>query len=600
MPRTIKVFTLALIVLVVGLYGVQTKESDEEEPTVEYSEYIMDVRDGLIDEVTIGNSMIAVTKINGQHYETFDPHDSNMTDELLENRVKIKVAKVTGQSIFVRLFLVWLPTLLFMSILIYFMRKLLSAIGRQMNFGNSTARLMPVNTVNVTFNDVAGIGEAKEDVSEIVRFLNDRDRYEKVGAKVPRGILMVGPPGTGKTLLARAIAGEAGVPFFTVSGSDFVEMFVGVGASRVRDMFEDAKKKSPCIIFIDEIDAVGRKRSASDSGGGNDEREQTLNQLLVEMDGFSGNEGVVVIAATNRPGILDKALLRPGRFDRRVRFGLPDIKDREQILAVHLKKVPCADDVVVGDLARVTPGFSGAELANLVNEGALLAARFGHQEVTMDFLDKARDKMIMGAERRSMVMPEEERLITAYHEAGHAIVGRLVPEHAPVYKVSIMPRGNALGSTVFLPEHDHYSMSRDKLESKMASLFGGRVAEEIIYGKNKVTTGASNDIEHATELARNMITKWGLSDKLGPIKYKDERQKFRNSSEPYSEKVAQTIDEEIRSLVDLNYSRALTLLNTNIDILHNMAQALMHFETINRNQIDELMLGKALVPEIKG
>ena len=600
MPRSIKVFALALIVLVVGLYGVQTRESDEEEPTVEYSEYIMDVRDGLIDEVTIGNSMIAVTKINGQHYETFDPHDSNMTDELLENRVKIKVARDTGQSIFVRLFLVWVPTLLFMSTLIYFMRKLLSAIGRQMNFGNSTARLMPVNTVNVTFNDVVGIGEAKEDVSEIVRFLNDRDRYEKVGAKVPRGILMVGPPGTGKTLLARAIAGEAGVPFFTVSGSDFVEMFVGVGASRVRDMFEDAKKKSPCIIFIDEIDAVGRKRSASDSGGGNDEREQTLNQLLVEMDGFSGNEGVVVIAATNRPGILDKALLRPGRFDRRVRFGLPDIKDREQILAVHLKKVPCADDVVVGDLARVTPGFSGAELANLVNEGALLAAKLGRQEITMDFLDKARDKMIMGAERRSMVMPEEERLITAYHEAGHAIVGRLVPEHAPVYKVSIMPRGNALGSTVFLPEHDHYSMSRDKLESKMASLFGGRVAEEIIYGKNKVTTGASNDIECATELARNMVMKWGLSDKLGPIKYKDERQMSVGLSESYSEKVAQTIDEEIRSLVDSNYSRARTLLNTNIDILHNMAQALMHFETINRNQIDELMLGKALVPEIKG
>nr|HIL74309.1 ATP-dependent metallopeptidase FtsH/Yme1/Tma family protein [Rhodospirillales bacterium] len=451
MPRTIKVFALALIVLVVGFYGVHTRESDEEEPTVEYSEYIMDVRDGLIDEVTIGNSMIAVTKTNGQHYETFDPHDSNMIDDLLENRVKIKVARDTGQSIFVRLFLVWVPTLLFMSVLIYFMRKLLSAIGRQMNFGHSTARLMPVNTVNVTFNDVAGIGEAKEDVSEIVHFLNDRDRYELVGAKIPRGILMVGPPGTGKTLLARAIAGEAGVPFFTVSGSDFVEMFVGVGASRIRDMFQEAKKKAPCIIFIDEIDAVGCKRSASESGGGNDEREQTLNQLLVEMDGFSGNEGVVVIAATNRPGILDKALLRPGRFDRRVRFGLPDIKDREQILAVHLKKVPCADDVVVGDLARVTPGFSGAELANLVNEGALLAAKLGHHEITMDFLDKARDKIIMGAERRSMVMPEEERLITAYHEAGHAIVGRLVPEHAPVYKVSIMPRGNALGSTVFLP-----------------------------------------------------------------------------------------------------------------------------------------------------
>ena len=600
MPLTIKVFALVLIVLVVGLHGVHTRESDEEEPTVEYSEYIMDVRDGLIDEVSIGKSMIAVTKINGQRYKTFDPHESNMIDDLLENRVKVKVAKVAGQSILVRLLLVLVPTLLFGSILIYFMRKLLGSMGRQMNFGDSTARLMAERSINVTFNDVAGIGEAKEDVSEIVRFLNDRGRYELVGAKIPRGILMVGPPGTGKTLLARAIAGEAGVPFFSVSGSDFVEMFVGVGASRVRDMFDEAKKKTPCIIFIDEIDAVGGKRGAPDSGSSNDEREQTLNQLLVEMDGFSDNEGVVVIAATNRPDVLDKALLRPGRFDRRVSFGLPDIKDREQILAVHFKKVPCADDVVIVDLARVTPGFSGAELANLVNEGALFAARFGHQEVTMDHLDKARDKMIMGAERRSMIMPEEERLMTAYHEAGHAIVGRLVPEHAPVYKVSILPRGNTLGNTVFLPEHDHYSMSRDKLESKIASLFGGRVAEEIIYGKNKVTTGASNDIECATELARNMVMKWGLSDKLGPIKYKDERQISVGLSESYSEKVAQTIDEEIRSLVDLNYSRALTLLNTNIDILHNMAQALMHFETINRNQVDELMLGKALVPEVKG
>jgi len=410
---------------------------------------------------------------------------------------------------------------------------------------------------------------------------------------------MVGPPGTGKTLLARAIAGEAGVPFFSISGSDFVEMFVGVGASRVRDMFEQAKKRAPCIIFIDEIDAVGRQRGASGMGGGNDEREQTLNQLLVEMDGFSGNEGIIVIAATNRADVLDKALLRPGRFDRQVQVGLPDIKGREQILKVHGKKVPLAEDVNINDLARGTPGFSGAELANLINEGALFAARNNKREVSMNDLDKARDKMLMGAERRTMIMSREELLMTAYHEAGHAIVGRSVPEHDPVYKVSIMPRGGALGITMFLPERDQYSASKDKLESQIASLFGGRVAEALIYGKNKVTTGASNDIQRATQLARNMVTKWGLSERLGPMDYGDNEGGYMGpQSKPMSEQMAQVIDEEIRHVIDSNYLRAETILKEHMEILHNMAHALLDWETIDKYQIDELMQGKVLAPPV--
>jgi cell division protease FtsH len=432
----------------------------------------------------------------------------------------------------------------------------------------------------------------------MVDFLRDPGKYEALGGKIPRGVLMVGPPGTGKTLLARAIAGEAGVPFFSISGSDFVEMFVGVGASRVRDMFEQAKKRAPCIIFIDEIDAVGRQRGGSGmGGGGNDEREQTLNQLLVEMDGFSGNEGIIVIAATNRADVLDKALLRPGRFDRQVQVGLPDIKGREQILKVHADKVPLADDVNINDLARGTPGFSGAELANLINEGALFAARNKQTVVTMNNLDKARDKMIMGAEKRTMVMSRDDLLMTAYHEAGHAIVGRIVPEHDPVYKVSIMPRGGALGITMFLPDRDQYSASKDKLESQIASLFGGRVAEEMIYGKNKVTTGASNDIQRATQLARNMITKWGFSDRLGPMDYGDSEGGYMGAqAKPMSEQMAQLIDEEIRKMIDANYERATQILTDNIEIMHNMAHALLDWETIDKYQIDELMAGKKLAP----
>ncbi|MGZ6237970.1 MAG: ATP-dependent zinc metalloprotease FtsH, partial [Syntrophales bacterium] len=462
--------------------------------------------------------------------------------------------------------------------------------------GKSKARMLEEDQVKVTFADVAGCDEAKEEVVEMVDFLKDPAKYQKLGGKIPRGALMVGPPGTGKTLLARAMAGEAKVPFFTISGSDFVEMFVGVGASRVRDMFDQAKKHAPCIIFIDEIDAVGRQRGAG-LGGGNDEREQTLNQLLVEMDGFEGNEGIIVIAATNRPDVLDKALLRPGRFDRQVTVGLPDVRGREQILAVHIKKVPIADDVEVKYIAQGTPGFSGADLANLVNEAALFAARMNKRVVNMADLEKAKDKLIMGVEKTSMVMNEKEKKMTAYHEAGHAIVGRLVPEHDPVYKVSIMPRGRALGITMFLPERDQYSASKQKLDSMISSLYGGRIAEEVVFGREQVSTGASNDIERATELARNMVTKWGFSQRLGPLSYSEEEgEVFLGRSvtqhKTVAEETSHTIDEEIRSFIDRNYERAETILKENIDILHAMAEALMKYETIDKYQIDDLMARK--------
>ncbi len=566
---------------------------------VSYSDYIEDIRNGAISEVLINGDVVLGRRTNGERFTTYNPDDPHMIDELLEYGVKIKVSKPEEPSAFMQFFMSWGPMLLLIAVWIYFMRRQQSGggPGGQMGFGKSRAKLMEENQVKVGFSDVAGVEEAKEDVTEMVDFLKDPSKYEFLGGKIPRGVLMVGPPGTGKTLLARAIAGEANVPFFSISGSDFVEMFVGVGASRVRDMFEQAKKRAPCIIFIDEIDAVGRHRG-SGMGGGNDEREQTLNQLLVEMDGFSGNEGIIVIAATNRADVLDNALLRPGRFDRQVTVNLPDIKGREQILNVHAGKIPLADDVNLNDLARGTPGFSGAELANLLNEGALFAARNNQRIVTMNDLDKARDKLLMGAEKRSMVMRKEDLLMTAYHEAGHAIVGRTVPEHDPVYKVSIMPRGNSLGITMFLPEQDQYSASKDKLESQISSLFGGRIAEAIIYGKNKVTTGASNDIERATQIARNMVTKWGLSDKLGPMDYgEDEGRGYMGpQAKPMSEKMAQVIDDEIRHIVDVNYQRAENILTENMEILHNMAQALMDWETINKKQIDQLMTGKKIDP----
>jgi len=469
-----------------------------------------------------------------------------------------------------------------------------------MSFGKSKARLLGEDQVKTTFADVAGVEEATEEVGELVEFLRDPGKFQKLGGKIPRGVLMVGSQGTGKTLLARAIAGEAKVPFFTISGSDFVEMFVGVGASRVRDMFEQAKKHAPCIVFIDEIDAVGRHRGAG-LGGGHDEREQTLNQLLVEMDGFEGNEGVIIIAATNRPDVLDPALLRPGRFDRHVVVPLPDIRGREQILKVHMRKAPVSEDVKPSIIARGTPGFSRADLANLVNEAALFAARANKRTVEMQDFEKAKDKIMMGAERRSMVMSEEEKRLTAYHEAGHAIVGRLMPAHDPVYKVTIIPRGRALGVTMFLPEQDRLSYSKERLESQLCTAFGGRIAEELIFGSEKVTTGASNDIEKATEIARNMVAKWGLSEKLGPLAYsKDEGEVFLGHAvtqhKMLSDETAHAIDQEVRALIDKTYGRAKTLLQAHLDILHKMAEALLKYETIESAQIDDLMAGRPPSP----
>ncbi len=599
-----KFFMFVVIFAAVGLVisSVMNRTVPQYDPHYEisYSDFIEDVRNKVVTEVIVDGNYVDGVRQNGTRFATYNPNDSRMIDELLEYGVKIKVEKPEQQSTLMQIFISWAPTLLLILVLVYFMRKQqMMAGGRdgQMGFGKSRAKLMEEDQVKVRFKDVAGVEEAKEDVVEMVDFLKDPGKYEALGGKIPRGVLMVGPPGTGKTLLARAIAGEAGVPFFSISGSDFVEMFVGVGASRVRDMFEQAKKRAPCIIFIDEIDAVGRQRGGAGMGGGNDEREQTLNQLLVEMDGFSGNEGIIVIAATNRADVLDKALLRPGRFDRQVQVGLPDIKGREQILKVHGERVPLAEDVNINDLARGTPGFSGAELANLINEGALFAARNNKRVVTMNDLDKARDKMLMGAEKRTMVMSRDDLLMTAYHEAGHAIVGRMVPEHDPVYKVSIMPRGGALGITMFLPERDQYSASKDKLESQIASLFGGRVAEELIYGKNKVTTGASNDIMRATQLARNMVTKWGLSERLGPMDYGDNEGGYMGpQSKPMSQKMAETIDEEIRKVIDDNYTRAENILKEHIEILHNMAHALLDWETIDKFQLDELLQGKMIAP----
>jgi cell division protease FtsH len=595
------IFRLVIFALIgTVLYGVFNRSTpgSEQNYGLSYSDFIEDIRRHAVAEVVIDGNDVEGRRTNGERFTTYNPSDSRMIDELLEYGVKIKVIKPQLPSTLMQLIISWAPMMLLIGLSVYFIRKQqANGPGGQMGFGKSRAKLMAEDQIKVRFSDVAGVEEAKQDVVEMVDFLKNPGKYEVLGGKIPRGVLMVGPPGTGKTLLARAIAGEAGVPFFSISGSDFVEMFVGVGASRVRDMFEQAKLRAPCIIFIDEIDAVGRHRGNGGAGGGNDEREQTLNQLLVEMDGFNGNEGIIVIAATNRADVLDKALLRPGRFDRQVQIGLPDIKGREQILKVHADKVPLAEDVNINDLARGTPGFSGAELANLINEGALFAARYNQSEITMNDLDKARDKMIMGAEKRTMVMSQEDLLMTAYHEAGHVIVGRIVPDHDPVYKVSIMPRGGALGITMFLPERDQYSASKDKLESQISSLFGGRVAEALIYGKNKVTTGASNDIERATQLARNMVTKWGLSDRLGPMDYGDNEGSYLGpQAKAMSEKMAQMIDEEIRQVIDLNYQRAQQILTDHIDILHNMANALLAWESLDKYQIDALMKGQKIAP----
>ena len=571
--------------------------------TVPYSLFLSYVEDGSVEEVVFdGDALHAVRQ--GEQFITYNPETDNtaLIGTLDEHNVVIQASPPKQQSFLLQLFISSFPILLLIAVWVYFMRQMQGGgAGRgAMSFGKSRARLLGEDQVSVTFADVAGIEEAKEEVVEIVEFLKDPAKFQKLGGKIPKGVLVVGAPGTGKTLLARAIAGEAKVPFFTISGSDFVEMFVGVGASRVRDMFEQAKKHAPCIIFIDEIDAVGRHRGAG-LGGGHDEREQTLNQLLVEMDGFEGNDGVIVIAATNRPDVLDPALLRPGRFDRQVIVPLPDVRGREQILKVHMRKVPLGNDVKTSVIARGTPGFSGADLANLVNEAALLAARANRRSVTMEEFDKAKDKIMMGAERRSLVMSEDEKKLTAYHESGHAIVGLLVPDHDPVYKVSIIPRGRALGITMFLPEEDRYSFSKQRLMSSMKSLYGGRIAEELIFGADYVTTGASNDIERATEIARNMVTKWGLSDRLGPLTYsEDDGEIFLGRSitrhKQVSDLTAHVIDEEVRSLIDSCYQDAKQILEANQATLHLMAESLMKYETIDENQISEIMEGREPQP----
>jgi cell division protease FtsH len=567
-----------------------------------YSEFIAKVKSGQVDRVEITGPSIKVRTSDGQNLQTYNPGDTKLIDDLLSADVQIRTTPPPQKSLLMDIFISWFPMLLLIVVWIIYMRRTQGGVGGAGQFGKSKAKMLEENKMTVKFADVAGCEEAKEEVAELVDFLKDPQKFQKLGGMIPKGILMVGPPGTGKTLLARAIAGEAGVKFFTISGSDFVEMFVGVGASRVRDMFTQAKEHAPCIIFIDEIDAVGRQRGGAGLGGGNDEREQTLNALLVEMDGFTGNEGVIVIAATNRADVLDKALLRPGRFDRQVTVGLPDVKGREQILNVHIKKVPTADDVELKNIARGTPGFSGADLANIINEAALLAARTNKSKVGMNELEKAKDKILMGAEKHTMVMTEDDKRLTAYHEAGHCIVGEMSPDHDPVYKVSIMPRGRALGITMFLPERDQYSASKRKLESQIASLFGGRIAELMIYGGDRVTTGASNDIERATELARNMVTKWGFSDIMGPLVYGEESGQpfmgYASQGAKVSNSVQDKIDEEIRSVIDKNYKKAETLLNDNISILHKMADALMKWETIDKSQIDDLMAGKEPKPPV--
>ena len=588
---------LWLVIAVVLMSVFQSfSPSESSRSQTDYTTFLREAEQGNIREVRINNSgEIRGTKRSGETFQTFVPYfDDKLISDLVKNDVRVYGEPPEEQSLLTSIFISWFPMLLLIGVWIFFMRQMQGGGGRgAMSFGKSKARLLGEDQIKTTFADVAGCDEAKEDVSELVDFLRDPSKFQKLGGKIPKGVLMVGPPGTGKTLLAKAIAGEAKVPFFTISGSDFVEMFVGVGASRVRDMFEQAKKAAPCIIFIDEIDAVGRQRGAG-LGGGHDEREQTLNQMLVEMDGFEGHEGIIVIAATNRPDVLDPALLRPGRFDRQVVVGLPDIRGREQILKVHIRKVPVADNVEPSVIARGTPGFSGADLANLVNEAALFAARGNKRLVSMEEFEKAKDKIMMGSERKSMVMSEPEKEMTAYHEAGHAIVGRLVPEHDPVYKVSIIPRGRALGVTMYLPEQDRVSHSKQHLESMISSLFGGRIAEAIIYGDDKVTTGASNDIERATEIARKMVTQWGLSSKMGPMLYaEDEGEVFLGKSMSkatnMSDDTARAIDAEIKSLIDRNYDRAQKILEDNIDILHSMKDALMKYETIDAKQIDDLM-----------
>ena len=589
------VIVAVVLMVVFQAFGPRNAGTD----VVPYDQFVSQVQNDRIKEIRFSDdrTTISGTRKDDSKFTTYAVQDPYLINDLINHKVVTDQTPPSSGPSLIMILINVLPWLLFIGIWVYFMRQMQQGGSKgAMSFGRSRAKLQGEDQVKVTLADVAGCDEAKEEVGELVEFLRDPSKFQKLGGKIPRGVLMVGPPGTGKTLLARAIAGEAKVPFFSISGSDFVEMFVGVGASRVRDMFEQAKKHAPCIIFIDEIDAVGRHRGAG-LGGGHDEREQTLNQLLVEMDGFEGGEGVIVIAATNRPDVLDPALLRPGRFDRQVVVGLPDVKGREQILRVHMRKLPLHEDVEPMTIARGTPGFSGADLANLCNEAALFAARENAKEVRMEHFDKARDKILMGAERRSMAMSEDEKKLTAYHEAGHAIVGRVVPEHDPVYKVTIIPRGRALGVTMYLPEGDKYSMNRVAIESQLCSLYGGRVAEELIFGVDKVTTGASNDIERATKMARNMVTKWGLSDEMGPIAYGEEEDEvFLGRSvtqhKNVSNETARKIDEVVRGILDKAYGRTSQILKDNLDKLHVMAEALLQYETIDATQIDAIMAGR--------
>jgi cell division protease FtsH len=601
LAKNLMLWVVVAVVLMVVFQSFSPKLATSQE--VVYSQFIADVQGDRIKKVDISSDERAIKfeRKDGTVGATTAPRrDEDLVNDLINHKVEIKQAPPESGISFWALILNFLPVILIIGFWLFMMRQMQQGGGKgAMSFGRSRAKLLNEDQTKITFADVAGCDEAKEEVSELVEFLRDPGRFQKLGGKIPRGVLMVGPPGTGKTLLAKAIAGEAKVPFFSISGSDFVEMFVGVGASRVRDMFEQAKKHAPCIIFIDEIDAVGRHRGAG-LGGGHDEREQTLNQLLVEMDGFEGGEGVIVVAATNRPDVLDPALLRPGRFDRQVVVGLPDVRGREQILKVHMRKVPLADDVVPMVIARGTPGFSGADLANLVNEAALFAARENAKDVRMEHFDKARDKIMMGTENRSMAMSEQEKTLTAYHEAGHAIVGRLVPEHDPVYKVTIIPRGRALGVTMYLPEGDKYSYNRTAIESQLCSLYGGRVAEELIFGEDKVTTGASNDIERATKMARNMVTKWGLSE-LGPITFGEEDDEvFLGRSvtqhKSVSDDTARKIDEVVRSILDKAFDRTKAILTANLDKLHTMAKLLLEYETIDAPQVDAIMEGREPPP----
>ncbi|WP_317659908.1 ATP-dependent zinc metalloprotease FtsH [Pseudomonas sp. KU43P] len=593
---------LWLIIAAVLVTVMNNFSSPNEPQTLNYSDFIQQVKDGKVERVTVDGYIITGKRADGDNFKTVRPAitDNGLIGDLVDNHVVVEGKQPEQQSIWTQLLVASFPILVIIAVFMFFMRQMQGGAGGKggpMSFGKSKARLLSEDQVKTTLADVAGCDEAKEEVGELVEFLRDPGKFQRLGGRIPRGVLMVGPPGTGKTLLAKAIAGEAKVPFFTISGSDFVEMFVGVGASRVRDMFEQAKKHAPCIIFIDEIDAVGRHRGAG-MGGGHDEREQTLNQLLVEMDGFEMNDGIIVIAATNRPDVLDPALLRPGRFDRQVVVGLPDIRGREQILKVHMRKVPVGENVNPAVIARGTPGFSGADLANLVNEASLFAARSNKRLVEMKEFELAKDKIMMGAERKTMVMSEKEKQNTAYHEAGHAIVGRLVPEHDPVYKVSIIPRGRALGVTMFLPEEDRYSLSKRALISQICSLYGGRIAEEMTLGFDGVTTGASNDIMRASQIARNMVTKWGLSEKLGPLMYAEEEGEVflgRSAGSQHasvSGETAKLIDSEVRSIIDQCYATAKQLLTDNRDKLDAMAEALMKYETIDAEQIDDIMSGR--------